>query len=129
MTINSTNAQTKVYQVLTGANIAAGRVYDHAPQDVVFPFVEIGESVETEDDNAASQGVEHVLTLHVWSRYRGQKEIKDIVAAIRGALHQQSLTVTGLASCNSYVDGVTHLIEDDGLTRHAAVRVRLHLRE
>lgn len=129
MTINSFAAQTKIYQVLTAANIASGRVYDHAPQDVVFPFVEIGESLEMEDDNAASKGVEHILTLHAWSRYRGQKEIKDIVAAIRAALHQQNLTVTGLASCNSFVDGVTHLIEDDGLTRHAAVRVRLHLRE
>lgn len=127
--IDTWPVQVAVKAALAGANVCGGRIFDDAPPDVAFPYVEVGEAIDAEDDNSLSFGVAQVLTLRVWSRYRGHKETKEQVALIRTVLHQTSLVVPGLSSCISYVDGVTHLDDPDGLTRQATVRVRLHPRE
>jgi len=133
--------QQRVYTLLKTANVASGAIYDHVPpnqwpNEAISspppPYVEIGEGLDVDDDTTGtgdgsvpSYGVLHTLTLHVWSRARGQKEIKQIVAAIRVVLHQKMLTVTGLASCMSRISGVNYLQQPDGVTYQAVVRVDL----
>jgi hypothetical protein len=39
----------------------------------------------------SEDGAEHSLTLHVWSRSGGKKEMQQIVEAIRAALHDKPL--------------------------------------
>lgn len=39
--------------------------------------------------------IEATLILHVWSRTRGRKEVKQITAEIHRVLHDANLTVTG----------------------------------
>src|SRR6476661_7167918 len=38
-------------------------------------------------------GAEHLLTLHVWSRACGNKQVHDIIEAIKSTLHDQPLAL------------------------------------
>jgi hypothetical protein len=124
--------QQTVYGLLTGASpaLCSGRIYDAVPQDVVFPYVEIDGAQSIPDDTSASDGgqdagVSDYFDLHIWSRYQGQMEVREIVDEIHGLLHQQALTIAGRASANSWVRNVRYLLDPDGLTRHAVVNVEI----
>lgn len=119
------NAQTAVYAALTGASVASGRVYDHVPQDVTFPYVEIGESSAQPDDAVLVEGTDELLMIHVWSRYRGQKECKEIMDAIHTVLHHQDLTVIGRTHAHTSIAGTRSFLDPDGLTRHGVIQVRI----
>jgi len=103
---------------------------DTTPTDSDFPFIHIGESQIIPDDttNTASGGdggVSEFVDLHVWSRYRGQKEVKELAAVIYDRLHGASLTVTGRASALSWVRNRQVLTDTDGLTRHGVISLEI----
>src|SRR5690606_23892259 len=105
----SWNLQVAIFSLLKNESpsIAGGRIYDTVPESVSsatapgseFPFVQIGDVDVISDDVDAADGSRHdgvmeTLTLHVWSRYRGQKEIKQIMQQIKNLLHDTTVTVT-----------------------------------
>lgn len=108
------------------------QVVDHKlidPPDSVYPYLEIGDGQIIPDDTDIANGAEHYFDLHTWSRALGKRELKQIRGRIFDRLHNTSLTVAGLASCNVFViDGRT-LDDPDGLTRHGIVTVKLLCRE
>jgi hypothetical protein len=70
------------------------RVYDDAPRDAELPYILIGEA-RAADWKGVDGGVEHDLKLHVFSRYAGRREIKEIMSAVYDALHEADLAVDG----------------------------------
>lgn len=115
--------QRAIYSRLATANplICEGRVFD-APEDgTQKPYVEIGDVNPIADDATGSDGFETVVTLHVWSDYRGNKEAIDIIGQIRSALHQKTLDETGLSSCSCYLRGSQVFDDPNGITRHGVV--------
>lgn len=127
MSDGSAELQAALYDALTTASpsIAGGRIYDDVPEDAAFPYVQIGDSDAVQDDVDCSDGLDETITLHVWSRYRGKKEAKEIIAQIRAELHAVSLTVSGRASANAWVRQSRVVLDPDGLTRHGIVSVRV----
>ena len=100
------------------------RVFDHVPQDSAFPYVVVGEATSGPFDTKTEDGLEQTLTIHTWSRYRGLKETKDIMAAVMGALDDQALAVNGHdLVLLRFTFGATFL-DPDGLTRHGVQRFR-----
>ncbi len=101
------------------------RLYDHVPESPTFPYVVIGESFFGQWDTKSFDGMDQDIVLHVWSRYRGRKEAKQIMGAIHDALNKQSLTVTGhnFVLCQFTFGQV--LDDPDGLTRHGIARYRV----
>lgn len=132
MTVNTQNVQTALYAALVAASVAGGRIYDGTRQTENpvkgSPVVNIGGKVVINDDDTSGDALEVVFTLDIWSRYDGMKEVNEVQTAIRAALHLANLTVTGLSSCNTFIDGYTDLLDADGETRHGVVRVRCHCR-
>lgn len=132
MTVDTGNVQTALYAALVAADVAGGRVYDGQSQQANptpgNPIVNIGPKTVVNDDNTTGDALEVSFTLDIWSRYDGSKEINEVQTAIRTALHLVDLTVTGLASCNTFVDGYSDFLDPDGETRHGVVRVRCHCR-
>lgn len=122
---DSFNVQAAVVVALNVAGVADGRIYDHAQTDAVFPYVEMGESQALADDVTGADGFDEFLTLHVWSRYRGDKEAKQICSDIRSALHARSLTVAGRTTAHAWVREIRVFDDPDGLTRHGVVSVRI----
>lgn len=132
MTVDTQNVQTALYAALLAAGVAGGRIYDGTRQTENpikgSPVVNIGGKVVINDDDSSGDALEVVFTLDIWSRYDGMKEVNEVQTAIRAALHLANLTVTGLFSCNTFIDGYTDLLDADGETRHGVVRVRCHCR-
>ncbi|MBA5779495.1 DUF3168 domain-containing protein [Stappia sp. F7233] len=129
MTAYAWPLQQALYAALTDPPLdGVTRVVDHSFADAGngdFPFVQIGEAQSLPNDVQCSTGSDEYIDLHVWSRYRGQREVKEIMGAIHAALHQSTLAVDGLSSCFAYVDGQRVFTDPDGLTRHGVVTLKI----
>lgn len=83
--------------VLRALTIAlAGRdvpVFDHVPHGQGFPFVELGTMQVLTVDATEAEGYEIIFYLTVWSAYRGQAEVLEILQLIYNALHDQNLAL------------------------------------
>lgn len=127
-----TEVQTAVYNRLRGysaltALIGAGngRIYDQVPEsNAVFPYVTLGEIVSLPFDTKDSIGQDQTVTLHVWSRYKGNKEVKQILDAIYDALHRHALSLASHATVDcKYEYSETYRDEDN--TRNGIIRFRI----
>ncbi|MEC9346062.1 MAG: DUF3168 domain-containing protein [Pseudomonadota bacterium] len=104
--------------------LVGDRIYDAPPEGVTFPYVQLGDSIVTDNDTQTVNGSEEDLVLHTWSRQRGRKETDQVQAAIYGALHRQDLQISGqtLILCNRTFEQV--LRDPDGVTYHGVSRYR-----
>lgn len=75
-------------------------VYDHVPEGSPYPYVVIGDEAAGKLDTLTDDHSERFITLTVFSDYEGQKEVKQILQALRDALHRYrpTLSVGVLAS-------------------------------
>jgi hypothetical protein len=100
------------------------RVYDDVPEGTPFPYVTLGE-ISTLDWSTASEiAFEHRLTLHIWSRYGGRKEIRDITAAIHDVLHDADLALAGHRLVSLFFQASDVFRDPDGATVHGLARYR-----
>lgn len=130
--------QDVVHDALTGnaALMALVKgVHDAVPQAVdsgdgaAYPYVTLGEDTAQEWDTDTSVGADLTITLHVWSRYRGRKEVKQIQGAIYNVLHRATLVIAG-----HHLVGIDWIQSDsfldaDGLTRHGVQTFRITVEE
>ncbi len=121
--------QRAVYQALSAdAAIKAelgdpARIYDDPPPDAVLPYLTIGEA-QTRDWPGVEGGLEHMIRLHVFSRYAGRREIKAVMGAVYDALHDVSLTLAGHALVNIRFVFGDAFRRRDGQTYQGALRFR-----
>ncbi|MCH8172470.1 MAG: DUF3168 domain-containing protein [Proteobacteria bacterium] len=105
-------------------------VFDHVPQDISYPYVAIGELVETEfNDDDAPAGVTASLTVHCYSRKRGRKETHDIQAEIQTALHRATLAASGFNFVSIDHEQSQSFTDADGITRHGIVEFKIIMTE
>lgn len=100
------------------------RIYDDPPPDPVFPYVSLGRVESRAADAASVNAIEHALTLHVWSRYGGRAEALDVVAALRAALHNAPLTLSGRTLVFLFAQFADVFRSGDGRTTHGILRLR-----
>ena len=70
------------------------RVYDEPPNRPLYPHVLVGRSQSKPAGGPSEEGLEHVVTLSVVSRYGGAEEAHRIVGAICDRLHDADLPLT-----------------------------------
>jgi len=130
MTIHSFELQKSVFSALNSASItdASGTaitgVFDDVPTSTAYPYIRIGEETLADTSSKDKDIFEHTLTIHIWSQYRGNRDIKDIMKQVHNVLHDSSLSVTGASMVNMRQEFHTTLIEGDGITRHGVMRFR-----
>ena len=121
--------QKVIYQRIVDAAISGVvHVIDHRlnnPSDGDFPYIQIGNEQALPADVVGSDGAERFIDLHVWSRKRGQSQVKGIQGDLRVLFHAQSLSVAGLKTAFSYVDATRILDDPDGLTRHGITVLKI----
>lgn len=100
-------------------------VYDDVPQGATFPYVVIGEDDSIPFDTDDSTGFDTELTIHVWSRYSGMKEVKDIMSDVYSTLNRRELSVSGAHVVDCIFQHQDVLLDPDGITRHGIIRFRL----
>lgn len=106
-------------QMLGGA-----KVYDATPQRTEFPYITFGQSVMRDWATATEPGHEHIVTLHVWSRAAGRREVHEIMGAIESLLHDAALVVAGQRLVNLRHEFSDARRDPDGETFHGIVRYR-----
>lgn len=127
------SVQQAVFTALSG--VISCQVYDDAPYQTdglpldQMTFVVIGNDTFVPFDTDETLGAEMTVTLHVWSRYPGMKQVKTILGEIYDALNRATLTATGY----DFIDCLHEFSEtkraSDGETRHGVTRYRITLRE
>ncbi len=128
MSLHSWPLQQAVFTALNGnvsgidsANVS---VYDDVPEGTTYPYVVIGEETSANNGTKDVDGIDHTLTLHVWSQYRGRREIKEIMQSVYELLHDAAITVSGASLVNIRQEFNNTLMENDGITRHGVMRFR-----
>ena len=130
MSIHSFELQKSVFAKLVAANItdfagdAITGVFDDVPTDTAYPYVVIGDETATNISAKDKDLHEHTLTIHIWSQYRGNRDIKEIMKQVYAALNDVSYTVSGASGVNLKHEFQTTLTEGDGITRHGVMRFR-----
>ena len=121
--------QRGVYQALAGSldliTLLGGvRVYEHAPQSAPYPFITLGQSVIRDWSTGTEDSAEHNLTLHVWSRTGGKKQVLEIIEAIKDVLHDQPLPLPDHHLINLRHEFSEARLDPDGDTFHGVLRYR-----
>jgi hypothetical protein len=130
MTLHALEVHKAVFDALTAA-LAPTPVYDIAPQDAAYPFVDLSSQMALPivpgpgGTPLAGELAEHRMYLTVWSSYRGQAEVLGINAQIYAALHNQKLTLSAGNAVLCQVEAAESRLDADGLTHQGAVTVRL----
>lgn len=102
-------------------------VYDFVPQNSSFPYVTIAFHDLTVDDFLNARKDEDIIYFSVWSDYRGQKEILDIMDEMEGLLHEKRLPLsTGRTALMRILTKRTNR-EPDGVTYMGQLRLRVLL--
>ncbi|MFE2106637.1 DUF3168 domain-containing protein [Kitasatospora sp. NPDC059463] len=122
--------QAAVYtQLTTDAELRAmvTGVYDYVPEGTAYPYVVIGEAIETPDNRHHGFGRQTVLTLHIWSQYRGYSEALAIGARAMAVLDHQPLTISGLHHVSTRYEMGQTLTDPEppGDIRHLVQRYRI----
>ena len=72
-----------------------GSFYDGAPRDAVFPFVTFGDVSLRDWSTGSDRGLEHQLTLEIWSLQPGHGEVLKLADQLQSFLQSASLTLQG----------------------------------
>lgn len=119
--------QAGIYSVLTGdaqltALVGVDGVLDDVPEPKPYPYVVIGEAVETPDNVHGAFGSRVAATLHVWSEHRGYSEALDIAGHLMRLLDHQDVPIPdrGLIACRH--EQTITMRDPDPDVRHVVVR-------
>jgi hypothetical protein len=113
--------QQAVYAKLVADGVAGGRVFDAVPKNAAFPYAVLGDGEEA--DNGASTLI-HTLTLHLWSRGGGAREIKQLAAAARTSLDGAALALDRQVLIALAFGASDYNRQSDGETWRGALRFR-----
>ena len=126
-------AQEAIFNALDG-NIT-GDVYDEPPAlpvgmpDSGFPYTVIGDDTAVAFDTDDTLGKEITVTLHVWSRYNGSKEAKQILGEIYDLLNRTAPTITGYKVVDLLCEFTQVFRRDNGKLRQGVARYRMTIQK
>ncbi len=127
MSIGQFALQSSIYSALNVSAITSTLscgVYDEVVEGNSYPFITLGEETAIDYSTNNLVGAETTINIHVWSRYKGSKQTKQILDKIHDLLHDVSLTVSGVNLINLRFEYSDIMRDPDGITRHGVMRFR-----
>lgn len=127
MSIAGFPLQTAIYNALNVSAITSTLscgVYDEVIEGNSYPFITLGEENSLDYSTKDLDGTDVTINLHIWSRYKGSKETKEIMDKIHDLLHNSNLSVSGFNLINLRFEFSDILRDPDGVTRHGVMRFR-----
>ncbi len=124
----SAELQKLIYDTLV-ADAAVGalvgdRIYDGSPSDSEFPCITFGPSDSVPDDMECVNARTESIQLDVWARSQGRmRPCREIMDAVRDALHLADLSLTTNSLVLIRVDGMRLFMDADGITAHGVITV------
>lgn len=108
-------ADTALMAVVTG-------VFDTVPEPTLYPYVVIGEAIESPDNQLGQFGSRLSVTLHTWSRYRGMAETNTILNHVVRILDHAAVAIPGRTLIAIRLEQIITLRDTDPDLRHGVVR-------
>lgn len=105
--------------------IVADKVFDPVPSTAVKPYVNVGQPQVLPDKADCIDGAEVFYTIHGWAVGPNSIQIKQLGAAIEGALDGVEFTLTSHRTVLCELEQTQYLDDPDVLTKHAAVTIRV----
>lgn len=107
--------------------LIGARLFDRVPDRARYPYVTHG-AVETlplegegeAADDPGGAAVQHLMTLDVWSRARGRREVLAVLAGLRRALHRAAPSLDGHRLVSLREVSASALPDEDGVQRGSA---------
>lgn len=129
MSDNNVAFQTAIYTALNTAlsSDPAVPVCDFVPQDTPYPYVTIDFQDDLNADFLSDRKTRKVMYFAIWSDYRGQKQVLEIMSRIDTALHQKSLALSSGRIAQMRVLSKRTNREPDGVTYMGQLRLEVLL--
>jgi hypothetical protein len=127
MSVGQFALQSSIYTALNVSAITttlACGVYDEVVEGNSYPFISLGEETAIDYSTNNLVGAETTINIHIWSRYKGSKQTKEIMDKVHDLLHDVSLTVSGVNLINLRFEYSDIMRDPDGITRHGVMRFR-----
>lgn len=98
-----------------------------------YPFIVIGESTDVDYSSKSFDGQELTYTIHTWSRSGDPEQSHQMLKAIYGVLHNQSLPIldgVGAVTANMInmryeFSTVQKEVTNERITHHGSIRFRI----
>ena len=100
-------------------------IYDSVPMNAAFPYVSLDSEVSNNNDPLASRRDIRFFYLSVWSDFRGQEEVKRLMAEIDAATHERPLPLSAGRVVSIRVERKQANREPDGVTYQGSVTLRI----
>ena len=105
-------------------------IYDDLPKQAAFPYIVMGEMTAVDWSDKFEPGQEVYSTKHIWSQYRGKKEVVEMGDAILQALTKSALDLSpNFRAVLDELDTNEVIMDIDGKTRHGILRTRYLIEE
>lgn len=127
MSVGQFALQSSIYTALNVSAITstlACGVYDEVVEGNSYPFITLGEETAIDYSTNNLVGAETTINIHIWSRYKGSKQTKEIMDKVHDLLHDVSLSVSGVNLINLRFEYSDIMRDPDGITRHGVMRFR-----
>ena len=129
MADRSVDLFTAIYSALDGnaaltALIGEHRVFDTPKAGLAPPYVVIGDETANDFGSSAGDAQEHTITVHTWSEKPSTLQCKQIMSAIRVALHTVALSLSGGSLVNLRQEFKETFRDPDGVSHHGVQRFR-----
>lgn len=99
--------------------------YDSVPMNSPFPYVTIGTEISSNVDTLNSRRDFRLFYLTVWSDFKGQEQVKRLMAEIDAALHERPLPLSTGRVVSIRVARKQATPEPDGITYQGSVTLRI----
>ena len=127
------DVQTAIYSLLSGDATLTGMagVYDHVDPNASMPYINIGEFTEAPMPTHDKEGWDVTATIHVYSEYRGMREVGLILNRMDVLLNMVRLTIAGwdVSKCERVFAETMNEAIDDTMLRHLVSRWRIRVLE
>lgn len=100
-------------------------LYDGAPMNAPMPYVSIDSETVTNDDPLSRRRDLRLFYLSVWSDFKGQEQVKQIMAEIDAALHERPMPLTTGRVVSVRVIRKQSNRDSDGITYQGSVTLRI----
>lgn len=129
MADTSLEVQTEIVKLIKTSNAIAAivktRIYDTVPDKAKFPYINIPPFDSPTEETKDKDGQVHDFQIDTWSRTSGQKQTRELIKAIRDAVHRVPFTITGASILFSRVTNTRVLMDSDKRTIHGMVEMQI----
>ena len=118
-----------VYAKLNATSGLTGIVSESLNDTDSFPKIWLEDGGSDDWSNKDDAGLEAIVNLHIGSRYRGTKELRELMSKCHTALHFVDLTLANGQSVLCQFTRHDIVTDSDGITRHGIMRFNLLISE